>query len=424
MALRPYQPRTFSPEDAAHLARRTSFGATPSELRDLQALGPRRAVERLMTFDARELPGNPFDPSEAVQGGGAVKLSQARWLHELLYSPHPLREKLTLFWSNHFVVGTDKVRHGLALTQYLTTLRSHGLGKFERLTLEVSRTPAMLRYLDNDQNKKGKPNENFARELLELFTTGIGHYTEDDVREGARAFTGWTFRGGRNQQQDVMPEFVFAARQHDDGPKTYLGRRGNLTGEQVIAISVAHPATPEFVCRKIWRAFVSDTPDGSGVRDLVDVWRATGGDLREVFTALLTSETFYDARHRSAIVKSPVEYVVGTLRAAGRPALDGEKQYLSLIQSMARMGQELLHPPTVEGWKGGREWVNDTALLTRLQVAAALTIGKNAKVTLPEGDLPLALLGRTQNPFQAALRGLMPPQQAYLMLISPEYALA
>ncbi|PYE48942.1 DUF1800 domain-containing protein [Deinococcus yavapaiensis] len=427
MTLSPYRPRTFSLEDAAHLLRRAAFGATAALTREFAALGPQKAVERLLNFDTTELPDNPFDPAEGVNGGAAVRLAQMRWLHELMYSPHPLREKLALTWSNHFVIGVDKVRQAGMLKGYMRVLREHGLSKFERLTLEVSKTPAMLLYLDNNQNKKGKPNENFSRELLELFTTGIGHYTEEDVKEGARAFTGWAFRGLlglNNPAQTAVPEFVFQSNQHDRGRKTYLGQSGNLTGEDVIRIATHHPATADFVGRKLWRAFVSDTPSDAGVRELVQLWNDTDGDLRAILTALLTSETFYAPENRHAIIKSPVEYVVGTVRALGQPKLKDEKRYTQVVQQMAKMGQALLGPPTVEGWKGGRDWISDTALLTRMQTAASFALGSTLSKDVKAADLPLALLGRERAPFEAALRGLGVPQQAYLTLISPEYALA
>ncbi len=354
-----------------------------------------------------------------------MKLAQARWLHELLYSPHPLREKLTLTWSGHFVVGSDKVRHGLGLTAYLDLLRAHGLSSFERLAWEVARAPAMLRYLDNADNKRGKPNENFSRELLELFTTGIGHYTEADVREGARALTGLTFRGRLGQANlTELPEPVFNRGAHDDGVKSYLGRTGAFLPQDVVRLAATHEATPLFVGRRLWRTFVNDTPDEAGVREVADVWRVEGGDLRAVMTALLTSEAFYAPANRLAVHRSPVEFVVGALRSLGAPRLTGEKAYLNLIGSMARMGQDLLHPPTVEGWKGGREWLSDAALLTRLQVAAQLTLSKTARVDLEGADLALALLGRADHPVTAAFRGLTPARQAYLMLASPEFALA
>lgn len=424
MALKPYEPALYSLEDAAHLARRTSFGATAAEIRELQRLGPRDAVRKLLDYPAAELADNPFDPAEAAKNAGGVRLAQLRWLHELARSPYPLREKLTLFWSNHFVIGLDKVRHPGMIAQYLRVLRESGLGTFERLALEVARSPAMLRYLDNDRNKKGKPNENFARELLELFTVGIGQFTEADVRDAARAFTGWTYRGGRGAADPAAePAFRLDGRAHDDGEKTVLGRTGRLGGEDVVSIAARHPATANFVCAKLWRAFINDTPDPAGQAGLAAVWRDGGGDLRRVLSELLASDAFYSLANRRSIHKSPIDFVIGSLRALGPSGPPDPRRYRALVDRLARMGQEPLYPPTVEGWKGGREWVNDTAILLRVQTAASLTLGGAAPPEANAEDLMLALVGG-RVPYEAALEPLDARRRAYLVLISPEYALA
>ncbi|MBB6097094.1 uncharacterized protein (DUF1800 family) [Deinobacterium chartae] len=421
MTLRPYR-GNYTPEDAAHLLRRAAFGAPAARIRELAELGPERALDALLSFDAHETEGNPFDPFDAATPAAAVRLTQARWLYEMVHSAAPLREKLALVWHNHFVVGVDKVRNASALAQYLAVLRGHGLDRFETLTLEVARTPAMLRYLDNDQNKKGRPNENFARELLELFTTGLGHYSETDVTESARAFTGWTFRGGRNQQQDVA-EFVFNRKQHDDGPKTYLGHSGRFGGEDIVRLACAHPATAGFVAGKLWRAYVSDAPDPQGVRDLAAEFTRSGGELRATLRALLSSQAFYAPEHRRALVRAPIDTLVGTLRALETPALP-EKRYLDFVTTLARLGQEPLRPPDVSGWDGGRDWINDGSLLGRMQLAAALTLGKHAvSVRGRLEDLSLALLGERSPALRPLLSPLKAPQQAYLMLVSPEAAL-
>jgi len=426
MPLTPTPIRTLSQEDAAHLLRRTSFGATPTEIQALTGQTPAEAAERLLTFP-QTLEQSRFDPLSAVTAGAAVKLVQGQWMWEMLYTPHPLRERLALMWSNHFVVGVDKVRNAPALQEYLRLLRAHATGTFSDFAVEVARTPAMLHYLDNDQNRKGKPNENFSRELLELFTAGIGtpgqpNYTEKDVTEGARGLTGWTFQGGRNVKTAFAetPVFMAVPRNHDDGRKTYLGRTGTFTPEDIVRLAAAHPATPARIAGKLWATFVSSTPDPAGTAALADTFQASGGDLRVTMQALLTSDAFYAARQRGSLFRSPVEYVVGALRAMGRPALD-EKTVLGLVSSSARMGQELLHPPTVKGWDGGREWINDSSLLLRMQTAAALTLGKNAPA--PTAPLtPLSVLGRA-DALQAPLARLNDKQRAYLMLISPEYQL-
>ncbi|BDP40064.1 hypothetical protein DAETH_00330 [Deinococcus aetherius] len=423
MPLTPHT-RPLTAADAAHLLRRTAFGGTQAQTRALTGRDAREVARERLAFTDAAAPGNPFDPTDAATPGAGVQLTRAAWLFELLYGPHPLRERLALAWSNHFVIGTDKVRNVPMLASYLALLRRHAAtGDFTRFALEVAQSPAMLRYLDNAQNRRGKPNENFSRELLELFTTGIGHYTEDDVREGARALTGWTYEGGRgNKNYLEETRFVFRPAQHDAGRKTYLGHGGNLTGEDVVRLAATHPQTATFVARKLHRAFVRDTPDERAVAASAETWRRTNGNVRAVLEELLGSEVFYAPENRSAVIRSPVEFIVGAVRALGQPKLE-PKQILNLAQTAGKMGQLLLQPDTVKGWDGGREWINDSTLLTRMQVAAALTLGPQAP-QLAEPPSLLALLGSERPPLTAALDGLGPKQRTYLALISPEFQLA
>ena len=414
--------RKLTAEDAAHFLRRTAFGATDAQIRALVGKDARTAAREALAFDQKTAPGNPFDPMQGAGPGPMLQLTRGAWLFELVYGPHPLREKLALTWSNHFVIGTDKVRNAPALDGYLKVLRRHAAtASFERFTLDVAQSPAMLRYLDNDQNRRGRPNENFSRELLELFTTGIGHYSEQDVREGARALTGWSFEGGRGNQNFLQaPRFVCLERQHDTGRKTYLGQSGPLRGEDVIRLAATHPQTAVFVSRKLHRAFLADTPDEAAVQGSAETWRRTNGNVRAVLEELLSSEAFYASRAR--IIRSPVEYVVGALRTLGQPKMDA-KALLNLTQTAGRMGQVLLQPENVKGWDGGREWINDTTLLLRLQLAAALTLGSKAP-PLTAAPSALALTGLERPPSAAATLKLNPQQATYLHLISPEFQLA
>lgn len=414
--------RKLTAEDAAHLLRRTAFGGTDAQIRALIGREAREVAREQLAFDQKVAPGNPFDPAEAATPSAGVQLTRAAWLYELLYSPHPLRETLALTWSNHFVVGTDKVRNVPVLAGYLALLRRQAATTdFARFTLEAAQSPGMLRYLDADQNRKGKPNENFSRELLELFTTGIGSYTEKDVQEGARALTGWTFRGGRGNQKFLEDSaFFFISSQHDGGRKTYLGQSGNLSGEDVVRIAATHPATATFVSRKLHRAFVADEPDAAAVTQSAETFRRTNGNVRAVLEELLASDHFYT--RRAAIIRSPVAFIVGAVRTLGQPKLD-TRQILNLAQTAGRMGQFLLQPDTVKGWDGGREWVGDTALLLRMQLAASLTVG-NAAPELETQPSDLALLGTERSPLAGVTEGLNPKQRLYLTLISPEFGLA
>ncbi len=421
MSLPPYT-QTLSAEDAAHFLRRTAFGATDAQIEALSGQDARAVAKDALSFGMAMAPNNPFDPANGATPGDMIQLTRGAWMYELLYGPAPLREKLVLTWSNHFVVGTDKVRNEPSLRGYLKLLREQAATrKFADFAVQVARSPAMLRYLDNDQNRKGRPNENFSRELLELFTTGIGHYTEQDVHEGARALSGWTFTGGRgNKAYLEEPQFVFNAGQHDAGRKTYLGKSGNFGPEDIVRMAATHPATATFVCHKLHRAFVTDTPDLATVEGSAETFRRTGGDIRAVLEELIASRVFYASRQ--SIIRGPVEYIAGMVRTLGQPPLEA-KAVLNLAQTAGKMGQTLLQPDTVKGWDGGREWINDTTLLLRIQVAAAFTLGAQAPA-LSGAPSALALTGQERPATAAATLKLNPKQATYLHLISPEFQLA
>lgn len=415
--LTPYS-RTLSLEDAAHLVRRTSFGGSAAKIRSLVGKTPQDALEQLMDFTPSENSKNPFDPTDAVNKNAADKIFQAKWLFEMIHGEAPMREKLAFFLHGHFAISTDKVGNPEALTQYLSVLREHSLKPFGVLTLEIAKSPAMLRYLDNDQNKKGKPNENFARELFELFTLGVGNYSEKDVQESARAFTGWTFTGPSKKAPTAKLQFVFQRKQHDDGNKTILGEQGNFTGDDVVRMATGNPATAHFLANKLFKFYVSSNPKPEDVTALAEVWTRSRGDLEQVLTALFTSSSFYASKNQ--VVKSPLDFVVGSIRALELPIQD-EKVYQGLLRTLTGLGHAPLDPPNVSGWEGGRSWVSDGALLSRIQTAASFTLSK--KMSLNNKDLTLALLGSETTALNPIIQKLTSPQQAYLVMISPEYGL-
>src|SRR5450432_4935955 len=223
------------------------------------------------------------------------------WVEEMLATPSPLTERMTLFWHNHFVSSQQKVKLAELMYRQNVTLRANALGNFGVLLHAIGRDPAMVIYLDSAQNRKGTPNENFAREVMELFTLGEGNYTEQDVKEAARAFTGWSL--DRTSGQFVFRRFI-----HDDGVKTVLGRTGNLDGDQVLDILLAQPATAEFVTSKLWREFVSPDPDPREVRRIAQLFRSSNYDIKVALRALLTCDAFWAPENRGTLVKSPVEF--------------------------------------------------------------------------------------------------------------------
>jgi hypothetical protein len=276
-----------------------------------------------------------------------------RWLREMTESPAQLLEKMSLFWHGHFASKTVNIIYDQAL---LNVIRSNALGNFRDLLFEVSKTASMIQFLNNNQNKKGHPNENFARELMELFTIGRGHYTETDIKESARAFTGW----GTNLQGD----FIFRPRQHDDGIKTFLGKTGNLTGEDILEILLEQKQTAIFITRKIYKFFVNEMVDEEIVSTLADRFYKNGYDIRGLMIGIFNSSWFYDQKNIGAQIKSPVVWMVGMRRQ-----LPMEMQNPNVQLILERLlGQVLFSPPNVAGWPGGKHWIDSSSLMLRMQV--------------------------------------------------------
>ncbi|HEX8013490.1 MAG TPA: DUF1800 domain-containing protein [Casimicrobiaceae bacterium] len=362
-------------EDARHLLNRTGFGATDAEIRRFVGM-TREDAARTLLAETRTAPVTPppawtrdTGPRSYPRRGNvsetekrAFRQEQLRkglelrgwWLEEMLVTPSPLTERMTLFWHNHFVSSQQKVKLAELMYRQNVTLRTNALGTFGALLHAVARDPAMVIYLDSARNRKGTPNENFAREVTELFTLGEGHYGEQDVKEAARAFTGWSLDRQSGQ-------FMFRSFLHDYGPKSVLGKTGNLDGDDVLDILLARAETAEFVTTKLWREFVSPDPDPAEVRRIAARFRDSRYDIKVALLALLTSDAFYAPENRGALVKSQVDLVVGTMRQFGmRP---GEP--VPFAVATAAMGQNLFSPPNVKGWPGGEAWINTRTLLAR-----------------------------------------------------------
>ena len=296
---------------------------------------------------------------QQVREGLALR---AWWAQEMVVTPSPLTERMTLFWHNHFVSGQPKVRVTRLMYRQNELLRAHALGNFGTLLHAIARDPAMVIYLDNAQNRKGSPNENFAREVMELFTLGEGRYTEQDVKEAARAFTGWSI-------DRETGAYRFRPRLHDDGVKTVLGKSGPLDGDAVLDLLLAQPDTAVHIVTKLWREFVSPDPDPREVARIARRFREANYDVKSALTALLAADAFYLPANRGVLVKSPIELVVGTLRQFN--LAPGEM--LPFALAAAGMGQNLFAPPNVKGWPGGETWINTTTLLARKQFLDRLT---------------------------------------------------
>ena len=363
-------------DDARHLLTRTGYAAAPADIDSFARLTREQAADRLLSatekprttpppgwvrepvVSAQQLRGMSVEERQAFQRTYVMRGIEMRgwWLQEMVVTPSPLTEKMVLFWHNHFVSSQQKVRQPQYLYRQNLLLREHALGNFGAFLHAVARDPAMVIYLDSASNRKGQPNENFAREVMELFTLGEGHYGERDIKEVARAFTGWSIDPEKG-------EFLFRANAHDDGVKTVLGRSGNFDGDAVLDILLAQPHTADFIVRKLWREFVSPEPDAAEVRRLANGFRDSGYDIRAVLRALLMSDAFYAPQVRATLVKSPVDLVVGTLRQFQFTA--GDVAPFALV--VGQLGQNLFSPPNVKGWPGGEAWINSTTLLARKQ---------------------------------------------------------
>jgi len=354
-AYEPAAQRPWSRRLAAHLYRRAGFAATSEELDAAVKRGPLECVERLCA--PPPVPAGFEDTSatlaERTVLSGDTQHLAAWWLHRMLSTPDPLLEKLTLFWHGHFATSAEKVDKPRMMLDQNALLRAHAKAKFEELVRGIARDPAMLIYLDSTTNRRIHPNENFARELMELFTLGVGNYSEREVKEVARAFTGWEVMGDR---------FQFNAIQHDRGGKSFLGRSGNFDGDEAIGVVLDHPAAARFIARKLVRFFVFDEPAAPDplIEPLARDLREHRFDIGRVVRTILGSNLFFSEHAVGRKVRSPVELGVGLLRALG-----ASTNLLKLAQGLADIGQSLFHPPNVKGWDGGRAWINSSTLLGR-----------------------------------------------------------
>lgn len=383
--LSPLNPNAWDFEKAAHLLNRAGFGGSPAEIETLRGAGFDAAVDRMLNApdDAPHFPApdwakprNIFLIREGVRMAASEderRMKQREeirnqreqmveliswWLRRMQKSPNPLREKLTLFWHGHFATSAVKVRESYFMWLQNETLRQQALGNFGSMVKAISRDPAMMRWLDTDQSRRMTPNENFARELMELFTLGIGNYTEQDVKEAARAFTGYKLN-------PADESFRFAALQHDDGEKSFLGARGNFSGDDIIDRILRQPACARFICTKLWKFFASDEPKPAVIDSLANTFRNGKYEIRPVMREMLRSAEFYSPALIHSQVKSPVQWLVQAVKI-----LETELPPPQVTANALRqLGQVPFAPPNVKGWDGGRAWITTSTLLLRYNMA-------------------------------------------------------
>jgi uncharacterized protein (DUF1800 family) len=377
-AWQPYRPDDKNPWDlkrAGHLYRRAAFGASSRQLDEAVAAGPEKTIAALLSGGAGI---EAFDRQVADMAGSLNLNSEeelrAWWLYRILQSPFPLQERLTLFWHNHFATSNAKVRNLRFMLGQNELLRRNALGSFRTMLEGMSKDPAMMVWLDTSLSKKGTPNENYSRELMELFSLGIGNYTEQDVREGARAFTGWQIADGK---------FHFNSGQHDNGEKTFLGQKGNWGGEDIVRICLEQEAAPYFIAGKLFRFFISDTIEATRelLKPLANRFRESDYDLRGLVETMLRSNLFFSPDAYRTQVKSPVDFAVGIVHG-----LEGHVGAVPLAVALEGLGQRLFSPPSVKGWLGGTTWINSTTLLLRHNLALALTSTQDSRFSRVQID--------------------------------------
>ncbi|MEO0472532.1 MAG: DUF1800 domain-containing protein [Bacteroidota bacterium] len=366
-----------------HLYQRAAFGYTLANWQKDRKLSREKLVKKLLKQSERF---EPLETGEIKQFSRqelkmlsdeerkALKMSQrdsikslnVGWINRMANSPHQLREKMTLFWHDHFACRLP-LQFGATVRQN-NLLRQHALGSFQEMLHAISKDAGMLRFLNNQQNRKDHPNENFARELLELFTLGRGHYTETDIKEAARAFTGWS--------SNLKGEFVFRRFQHDRGEKSFMGQKGNFGGEEILDMVLANPQTAHFITEKLYRYFVNQEIDPAVVKSWAQHFYDTNYDIAALLFLMFSSDHFYETKHMGRRIKSPVEYIVHLMRNLNLYFTD--KDGPLLIQRV--LGQVLFNPPNVSGWPEGKAWIDSSSLMTRLRIPMALIMAAELEV--------------------------------------------
>lgn len=372
----PFEPSAKEPwnlEKTAHLYRRAAFGANWQQLQQALEQGPQQTVEQLLHGGRHQQAfyQQMEQVALATLGNNQPDGLPPWWLYVMRFSPHPLRERVALFWHDHFATSAAKVDAWM-MWQQNRLFRRLGLGPFGTLLEQVSKDPAMMVWLDGALNRRRHPNENFAREVMELFTLGLGNYTEKDIKEAARAFTGWSLRRGR---------FYYDAEEHDPGFKTVLGRRGRWRGEDVLHILLEHPATARYLVGKWCRYLVAE--DAPWPRRLIEPlakqYRRRDYDTAWLLGTILQSNVFFSPLARGHKIKSPVDYAIGLLAA-----LEGTTNFQELDRRLTQLGQRLFFPPNVAGWDRGQAWLNSATLVGRLNLAWDLAAQGPPQVDLAE----------------------------------------
>lgn len=384
-------------EKIAHLLRRFGLGASEAELDYYGKDGLKGAIDRLFDYKSLEEPFQPDLADMAANGNvGNPRFAQNYWYTEFVTSIRPLEKQLSIFWHDHFATSAQKVASGTAMFDHTRLLYKHATGNFTRMLEDVSKDPAMLFWLDNQENVKGKPNENFAREVMELFTMGVDNgYTQHDIEEAARAFTGWSFgvkRGNRvvplrNQLPRQNVAFYFDRVNHDSGTKTVLGNKGEWTGDEVLGLITAKAQTARYITEKMWSWFAYENPEKEVIDRMAKKFRDSGLEISVLVRAIMESEEFYSEKAIRRVYKNPMNFTIPVLRqlGVGQFVLNRFKEFepgqqpnttfvVSNLVSRATtaMGMEMMYPPDVAGWGSGAEWISTATVVERIKFADAI----------------------------------------------------
>lgn len=370
-AWQPFEPdskRPWTRQLAAHLHRRAGFGGTIKEIEVAEKLGPAESVEQI--FDQtndQDIESEMALAGRLVTGGSDASSLAAWWLLRMIKTPCPFLEKVTFFWHGHFATGAEKVMDARAMLRQNQLLRKHALGKFEPFVKDISSDVAMLIYLDSEENRRTRPNENYARELMELFCLGTGNYSERDIKEVARCFTGWEVRRSK---------FSFNEHHHDKKTKSFFGVNGNFDGNDAVEIILKQPAAAHFIASKLIRYFVfDDQPISKALAEpIAETLRETEFNIPSAIKQILASNLFFSQHSVARKIKSPVELAVGFLRF-----FEGSTNISQLGQRLAELGQRPLYPPNVKGWPGGRSWINASTILARANLIEGILANDKTK---------------------------------------------
>ena len=349
--------------EVTHLLGRSQFGYTPAELEQAVTGGLNATVDRLIATQPESAEFRQAEEAlrKTAFATGEITDLKIWWLYRMWATANPLAEKVALFWHNHFATSNDKVRSIPQMLAQNELIRTHGLGSFKSLLHGMSRDTAMLVWLDGNANRKRHPNENFAREIMELFALGVGNYTEKDIQEAARAFSGWHVREGA---------FWFNQLQHDESTKTVFGKSGNFDGAAIVDLCLEQPACARFLGMKLLKTFVCPDPSTEQIDAVAARIRAHDYNMSPVMRELFSSQLFFGASCRRNVIKSPLDLVVGSLRS-----LAATVKWPPVARLLANLGQDVFEPPSVKGWEGGRLWINSSSILLRTNFATELASG-------------------------------------------------